>query len=371
MGEAAAEQLPGGAPEGGEHSSANAGLSASSATELPDETSNETPARRRRLAATVTLLFLAPAFGEVLSTATAPLDLLMPWTLMLMFAMYGCGALLCRELTRRFGLGLPGLLLLGAAYGIYEEGLVDRYFYDRAFWDETGVGDYSTVGELNLLLASHLTLFHAAVSVVCSIVVVERLFPDVRSTPWVRNRGLILSGLALCAVVVVFWEDFYVPSVRALLGAVVAVGLLVTAAFLVPGRRRARASANAAGTPPIDGTGPDAIAPTTWLGVTAFACTALHFGSVYLIAHTPMPWPAGVALTGLPVAAGVLVVRRRGRGRLDGQDALRVVTGIVSFFLMLNIVFGLAGRYDMTLAALGLTWLMWWVQRRASRSVAA
>jgi hypothetical protein len=46
-------------------------------------------------------------------------------------------------------------------------------------------------------------------------------------------------------------------------------------------------------------------------------------------------------------------VRRRATGGLDGPDALRVVTGIVTFFLLLNVFFGLGGRYDMTVAALG------------------
>ena len=326
--------------------------------------------KRRRRAATITLLFLAPVFGEVLSTATAPHDLLMPWTLMLMVAMYGCGALLCRELTRRFGLGLSGLLLLGAAYGVYEEGLVDRYFYDPAFWDEVGVGDYSAVGEVNVLLALHLTLFHAAVSVVSSIVVVERIFPDVRSTPWVRPRGLIVCALSLCAVVAVFWSEFYVPSIWTLLGAVAVVALLVWAAFLAPRPSHARGALGDARSQILD-TVPVDEPPTRWLGVTAFVCTALHFGSVYAIAHAPMAWPLGVALTWLPVGVGVLLVSRRGRGGLDGPDALRVVTGIASFFVMLNIVFGLAGSYDMTLAGLTLGGLLWWLSRRTPRTSAS
>jgi hypothetical protein len=78
----------------------------------------------------LTLLVVAPFFGEVLSTATAPLDILLPWNLALVVGMYGCGALPCREVAHRYGLGWPGLLLLGAAYGVYEEGLVDRFWYD-------------------------------------------------------------------------------------------------------------------------------------------------------------------------------------------------------------------------------------------------
>jgi hypothetical protein len=76
------------------------------------------------------------------------------------------------------------------------------------------------------------------------------------------------------------------------------------------------------------------------------------------------PRPIGVALTLVPVAVGILLVRRQATGGLDGPDALRVVTGIVTFFLLLNIFFGLGGRYDMTIAALGVGFLLWRLQRR-------
>jgi hypothetical protein len=51
---------------------------------------------------------------------------------------------------------------------------------------------------------------------------------------------------------------------------------------------------------------------------------------VYSIPSTGLPWPIGVALTLIPVAIGILLVRRKATGGLDGPDALRVVTGIVS-----------------------------------------
>jgi hypothetical protein len=130
--------------------------------------------RSRTILPSLTLLVVAPVFGEVLSTATAPLDILLPWNLALVVGMYGCGALLCREVAHRYRLGWPGLLLLGAAYGVYEEGLVDRFWYDPSYWDEVGVGDYSVVWHINVLIATHLTIFHTAVSIVASIVVPGR-----------------------------------------------------------------------------------------------------------------------------------------------------------------------------------------------------
>jgi hypothetical protein len=100
------------------------------------------------------------------------------------------------------------------------------------------------------------------------------------------------------------------------------------------------------------------------VGLIAFVCTAVHFAGGYAIPSTGLPWPIGVALTLVPVAIGILLVRRKATGGLDGPDALRVVTGIVTFFLLLNVFFGLGGRYDMTIAALGVGFLLWRLQRR-------
>ncbi|MGC5010375.1 hypothetical protein ACLQ2R_06380 [Streptosporangium sp. DT93] len=61
----------------------------------------------------IALLLLAPYLGEVLSTATSPLDLLLPWKLAMFAALYGSGTLLCRELAYRWGLGPPGWTTTG------------------------------------------------------------------------------------------------------------------------------------------------------------------------------------------------------------------------------------------------------------------
>lgn len=57
------------------------------------------------------------------------------------------------------------------------------------------VGRYGVAGGSNVLIATHLTIFHAAVSICASVLVVEHLFPDVRSQPWVGRTGLVIAGL--------------------------------------------------------------------------------------------------------------------------------------------------------------------------------
>lgn len=258
----------------------------------------------------------------MLSTATPPLTLLLPWNLALVVALYGSGALLCRELAHRWGLGLPGLALLGAAYGVYEEALVDRFWFDPGYARATGVGGYSQVWHTNLLLAAHLTVFHSAVSVCSSVVVVTRLFPRERDRAWVGPRGLVLAGTALLLVLPLTAED-RVPVAPGPLVAAGGVGALLVVA----------------------------------------AATVAHFALTYALPSTGLPWPPGLALA--PVAVAVALLRRWTAPRARGREALWVVTGIVGPFVVLDALVGLGGRYDFTAAAALTALGSWWLHHRS------
>jgi hypothetical protein len=146
-------------------------------------------------------LLVAPFLGEALSTSTPPLDLLLLWNLGLLAALYGSGAIICREVARRCGLGLASLCVLAAAYAVYEEALIVQFWFDPRYQDRVGVGSYSRVWHTNLLLATHLTAFHVAVSICSSVLLVERLFPAQRERAWAGQRGLALAAVALVLVV--------------------------------------------------------------------------------------------------------------------------------------------------------------------------
>jgi hypothetical protein len=73
------------------------------------------------------LLFLSPLIGEYL-VGSLPMSML--GLLPLMMAMYGAGALLIRETVRRRGGGWGSIVLLGAAYGLFEEGFVTQSLFN-------------------------------------------------------------------------------------------------------------------------------------------------------------------------------------------------------------------------------------------------
>jgi hypothetical protein len=297
----------------------------------------------------VAILVLAPFLGEVLSTSTLPLDFVLPWNLVLLAALYGSGALICRELMRRYHLGLPGFCLLAAAYAVYEEALIVHSWFDSRYQERSGVGAYSRVWHTNLLLATHLTAFHVAVSICSSVLLVERLCPTYRHRAWAGRRGLTLAALALVLLVPLTYGNVW----RGPIGPEVAAGglivVLAACAFLVP-RRHRRTVRRHRSSPRL-------------VGFLAFVFTAAHFVAVYALPSTGVPWPIGIAIALAPIAAGVLMDRLTTCDGGQQGDGLPVVTGILAFFILLDILVGLGGRFDLIGGALGTALALWALNR--------
>src|ERR1700749_5332801 len=92
-------------------------------TSIPANTSlSDLPPTRFR-GAIWTLLILAPVISEVLSGSTrlSILFVLIPEVMV-----WGGGALLCRELVRRWRAGATSLLLLGLALSVAEEFIIQQ-----------------------------------------------------------------------------------------------------------------------------------------------------------------------------------------------------------------------------------------------------
>ena len=81
----------------------------------------------RRTAPAVGLFFLAPLVAEFL-LGNLPITLLA--ALVLLAPLYGGGALLIREVTRRAGRGVPTMLVLGVGYGLLEEGIATQSLFN-------------------------------------------------------------------------------------------------------------------------------------------------------------------------------------------------------------------------------------------------
>ncbi|TLZ74149.1 MAG: hypothetical protein E6K08_10470 [Methanobacteriota archaeon] len=127
------------------------------------------PYRRPLLA----LILLSPVIAEMLSGSTPPLEWLNPITPLLLIWLYGSGVLVMRETAVRWKTGWPGILLLGAAYGIIEEGLAVKSFFDPGWMDLGTLGWYGRWLDVNWVWAVWLTIYHAVVSIAIPIFLVE------------------------------------------------------------------------------------------------------------------------------------------------------------------------------------------------------
>lgn len=298
------------------------------------------------------MLLLAPILGEWLSTATPPLDMvLFPPGTVVVVALYGCGALLCREIAYRNGLGLRGLCVLAAAYAVFEEALVDRWWFDSRSAEEGGIGHYSEVWHVNILLATNLTLFHVAVSIVSTIVIVELLFPEYRHRTWVGRRGLGVATVVFLVVPPVLYGEYSLDPMPQLALAAALMVVLV----LIGVRLRGRPSlwdSRAPLRPARRG-----VAPVAFL---ATAASVLPMG----LSETDTPWPVALVAVVIPIPIAILALRNRVSGPVFARDGLRVVTGIVGFWCLMAMAVGLAGRFDLTLGALAVLVLLWWLRHR-------
>jgi hypothetical protein len=261
----------------------------------------DTRPRHRRAA--WTLILLAPLVAE-LSLGNIPLR--MAWVFPIFIPIYGAGALLIREIVRRFGGGFPSLLLLGVVYGLIEEGLVlqgltSPHLYGAADWAPRLLGLNTAYTELNLV-------YHPVFSITVPIILVELLFAGHGRQPYLRRGGMISTGVVavlgalLLRVAVVPNEDpgYTLPLVAAAVILTVA-GVVAVAAHSVRGKRSSPPSSS-----PVL---PSPAAAAVASGAAAFAFLAL----IFPFGGAEQPFFTHGAWALLPMAAGALIVLGTGR----------------------------------------------------------
>jgi hypothetical protein len=139
-----------------------------------------------------TLVLLAPIVGELLSGATrlSFLFAFIPETMV-----WGCGALLCRELCRRWRAGGASLLLLGLGLSMAEEFVIQQTsLAPLPFHGANAL--YGRALGVNWLYLLFQLGYESVWIVLIPVAVAEMIFPARRSQPWLRTRGFIVT----CAV---------------------------------------------------------------------------------------------------------------------------------------------------------------------------
>jgi hypothetical protein len=281
---------------------------------------------RRRLPAALVLAALTPLIAEMLLGST-PLD--RAYVLVLELPMYGGGALLIRELSIRLRAGWPAILLFGAAYGIFEEGLVTQSIFDPSY-SGAHLLDYGA----GVPWVISVLIGHAVWSLGVPIALTEQIFADRREERWLRTPGLVIATtlLVLGSFVLGFGTrtlTTFHASTSQTVGAIATIIVLVGTAVLVGRRRRAAKTNN-----PVP----------AWrlVGGLAFVAGSAHMLAFYSYArwHLALPVVVPVLLDlGAAVATGILVARWSRSQNWGQPHVLALVGGALATYFWAGLIF--------------------------------
>ncbi len=320
------------------------------------------PSNRRLILYFVLLAALLP---EAITGSTPPQQWLNPISALLNFWLYGTGVLVVREVSLRWRTGYPGILVLGAAYGIVEEGLAVTTFFNPTLPQLGTLGWYGRDFGVNWLWAVWLSTFHAIVSMTIPIFLMEWHWPALKGRTLLGPRSLyatvVLLGLATLAInALVHAANPYQEAGPEYVGALVAIGLLVYVA-----RRRASrwwAKVPVTGRP---------------LSVRGYVAAGFVFIGGSFLLYAGGPGLAGIPLVSLAQGLALLVIAllllRRAVGRPESERLLfAFVAGIVGFFCVFDF-FLVPGNPLMVLpaAAFGYLLVRLWRERRVEALVSA
>jgi len=147
----------------------------------------------RRIAPALLLAILSPIVAEFLlgDFTIRNLDVLVPLVML-----YGCGALLIREIARRSGRGWLAILLLGAAYSLIEEAFLTQSLFNPNYVGQRLL-DYGYVPALGTSLNWSLFVLsiHVVWSIATPILIAEGVAGDRRTQPWLKVPGLTITGV--------------------------------------------------------------------------------------------------------------------------------------------------------------------------------
>lgn len=149
-------------------------------------------------------LFLFPAVAvELLTGNTSLASFLRPGIFLVLTMIYGGAVLLIRETVVRWDKGFASILVLAGGYGMVNEGLCSKGFFDPHFYAvaASGLAGYGRWFGINVPWALSMSVFHAAFSVIAPLVIVSAIFPGRQR--WIGG-GLYSVLLAAFAATIAF-----------------------------------------------------------------------------------------------------------------------------------------------------------------------
>ena len=293
---------------------------------MGDAAASPEPPFGQRVAPALTLVLLAPVVAEFLLADFTVREL---GILVALAPLYGCGALLIREITRRAHRGWPTIVLLALAYALLEEAFLTQSLFNPNYVGQRLL-DYGFIPSLGTSLnwTSFVLSIHIVWSVATPILIAEGLAAERRTTPWLKQPGLIVTTLLFllgCAATAAFSlksSPFVASTMQFVVSAVFIVGVIVVAfaAFRPEPWQPSTAQA----------------APSRWLVCVIMLVLASVYFAGESIAHErgmPPVAPLVFRLACEGTATWLLVIWSTRRG-WDARHYLAVATGTtLTYFL--------------------------------------
>ncbi len=286
------------------------------------------------------LALLSPIIAELLSGSSPPLEFLFPFSFALLLGLYGSGVLVVRELSVIWNRGWMSIIVLGAAYGILEEGVAVKSFFDPGWMDLGGLGVYGRFLGTNWVWAVWLTIYHSMISITLPILILALLYPDLRNERLLTRGkfGIVLGILTLDVLVCTLILNPYVPNMPMYLLAIAAVlGLAFYAKHLPRGFMH-----------------PKETLPT-WVpwkfGVLGFLAISLDFFLAGAFSESTIPPIVPVILI-LGVSAFVVISIKDFIGKVNNRPHIAAfISGLLAFFVILGVALQLNGIFGMGIVA--------------------
>ncbi|GAA1677366.1 hypothetical protein GCM10009765_28340 [Fodinicola feengrottensis] len=243
--------------------------------------------------------------------------------LLFVLPMYGCGAILIREIVRRTGRGWPTMLVLALAYAVLEEGITTMSLFNPNYAGDhlLAYGLIPAVG-MSPVWTIYVLSLHVVWSIGTPIAMVEAVAGTRRTTPWLGKIGFsVVAAFFVVGVAVTTASSLYqypfVASLPQLAGVVVVLVALILLAIFLP--RLAGPRTVLAGS-----------APSPWLVGVVGTLAALAFQLVERYAQALLPaWGLTLVFVVLWVGFLVLVAFWSAKPGWNGRHVLALATGAI------------------------------------------
>jgi hypothetical protein len=195
---------------------------------------------------------------------------------------------------------------------------------------------------VNWVWTLELTVFHMVFSIGAAILLVNLAYPGRSNEVWVSRRTMVMLVILLMAIVTfgyLFMTPFR-PGVIPYAMAILAAALLIILAHRLPASLSIRKTGQLWG--------------PRWLFAAGFLWTLSLFLLVWVLPHTGMPAIIDfLLLLALALAGLWQLASLYGRGpAFTDVHKFALVSGVLGFFIILWLLIGLGGFYDMGLASL-------------------